>query len=67
MADVTKGLYVRLEAKEGMVGTLVRFLESAQPLAEDEPGTTAWFAIRMGDSTFGSSTSFQTTRRARRT
>ncbi|MEA2438286.1 MAG: hypothetical protein QOF65_2842 [Thermoleophilaceae bacterium] len=53
MADVTKGLYVRLEAKENMAGTLVRFLESAQPLAEDEPGTAAWFAIRMGDSTFG--------------
>jgi quinol monooxygenase YgiN len=53
MADVTKGLYVRLEAKENMAGTLVRFLESAQPLAEDEPGTPAWFAIRMGDSTFG--------------
>jgi quinol monooxygenase YgiN len=53
MADVTKGLYVRLEAKEDMAGTLLRFLEGALTLAEQEEGTTAWFAIRMGDSTFG--------------
>lgn len=29
------------------------FLQSAQPLAEDEPDTTAWFAIKMGPSTYG--------------
>jgi quinol monooxygenase YgiN len=53
MADVTKGLYVRLEAKEEQAGTVVRFLEGAVTLAEQEEGTPAWFAIRMGPSTFG--------------
>jgi quinol monooxygenase YgiN len=53
MADVTVGLYVRLEAKEGMAADVANFLKGAQPLAEDEPGTTAWFAIHMGPNTFG--------------
>ena len=53
MADVTVGLYVRLEAKEGRTPEVVDFLKSALPLVEDEPGTTAWFAIHMGPTTFG--------------
>lgn len=50
---VTVALYVRLEAKEGKEDEVASFLQSAQPLAEDEPDTTAWFAIKMGPSTFG--------------
>jgi quinol monooxygenase YgiN len=50
---VTVGLFVRLEAKGGKEDELGSFLESAQPLAEDEPDTTAWFAVRFGPSTFG--------------
>jgi quinol monooxygenase YgiN len=53
MADVAVGLYVRLEAKEDKVGDVAEFLKGAQPLAQDEPDTTAWFAIQMGPSTFG--------------
>jgi quinol monooxygenase YgiN len=53
MADVTKGLYVRLEAKEDKVGEVAEFLRGAQPLAEQEPETTAWFAIQMGPALFG--------------
>ena len=53
MADVTVGLYVRLEAKEDKVSEVADFLKGAQPLAQDEPDTTAWFAIQMGPSTFG--------------
>lgn len=53
MADVTVGLYVRLEAKEDKVGDVAEFLKGAQPLAQDESDTTAWFAIQMGPSTFG--------------
>jgi quinol monooxygenase YgiN len=53
MPDVTVGLYVRLEAKEGKEDEVASLLRSAQPLAEAEPGTTAWFGIRMGPSTFG--------------
>ena len=29
------------------------FLKSALPLAEQEPGTTTWFAWKIGKSTFG--------------
>ena len=50
---VTVGLYVRLEAKPGKEAEVSSFLEGALPLVNDEPDTTAWFAIRMGPSTFG--------------
>jgi quinol monooxygenase YgiN len=53
IADVTKALYVRLEAKEGREGELTRFLEGALELAEGEADTPAWFAIKMGPATFG--------------
>jgi quinol monooxygenase YgiN len=53
MADVTVGLLVRLEAKEGREDEVAEFLKSALPLAQDEPDTLAWFAIRIGPSTFG--------------
>ena len=50
---VKLGLLVRLEAKPGKAQEVADFLASALPLAEDEPATTAWFAIRLGPSTFG--------------
>ncbi len=50
---VTVGLLVTLTAKPGKEQELADFLASAQPLAEAEPETTAWFAIRIDDSTFG--------------
>jgi quinol monooxygenase YgiN len=53
MADVSVGLLVRVEAKEGKEDEVAQFLESALPLAQDEPDTIAWFAIRLGPSTFG--------------
>ena len=46
-------LYVRLEAKPGREADVENFLKSAVPLVEAEPATTAWFAFRMGPSTFG--------------
>jgi quinol monooxygenase YgiN len=46
-------LYVRLEAKPGKESEVETFLKSAVPLVQQEPGTVAWFAIRMGPSTFG--------------
>jgi quinol monooxygenase YgiN len=49
----TVGLYVRLEAKPGREADVENFLKSAVPLVNAEPATTAWFAIRMGPSTFG--------------
>jgi quinol monooxygenase YgiN len=46
-------LYVQLEAKPGMEQEVASFLSSARSMVDDEPETTAWFAIRMGNSTFG--------------
>ncbi|MBA3252051.1 MAG: antibiotic biosynthesis monooxygenase [Geodermatophilaceae bacterium] len=50
---VTKGLLVTVTAKPGKESDVASFLESALPLAQDEPDTTAWFAIKIDDSTYG--------------
>ncbi len=50
---VKTGLFARLEAKPGKEKEVAEFLTSALPLAEKEPATTAWFAVRLGPSTFG--------------
>jgi quinol monooxygenase YgiN len=50
---VTVGLLVRLEAKPGKEADVERLLESGLALVNEEPDTTAWFAIRMGPSTYG--------------
>lgn len=47
------GLFVRLEAKPGKENEVAQFLRSALPLVQAEPGTIAWYAIRLGPSTFG--------------
>lgn len=49
----TKGLLVRVEAKPGKEAEVEEFLRSAMPLAQQEPATTAWFAIRLSQSEFG--------------
>lgn len=48
-----KALYVRLEAKPGKEDEVEAFLKSGAALVGDEPKTVAWFAVRMGPSTFG--------------
>src|ERR1700741_1809659 len=53
MNTVTVALWVKLDAKPGKEEELDAFLRSALPLVQDEPATLAWFAIRMGPSTFG--------------
>ena len=50
---VTTGLLARLEAKPGKETEVAKVLSGALPLAEKEPATKAWFAIRLGPSTFG--------------
>ena len=49
---VTKGLWVPLQAKPGKEEDVARFLEGGQALVEEEPGTTAWFAVRISESQF---------------
>lgn len=50
---VTVALYVQLEAKPGKEKDVEAFLKGGLAIVQDEPATTAWFAIRMGPSTFG--------------
>ena len=50
---VTVALLVRLEAKPGKEDEVESFLRGGLSIVEGEPATTAWFAIRLGPSTFG--------------
>ena len=50
---VKLALFVRLEAKPGKEAAVADFLAGALPLANAEAGTTAWFALQFGPSTFG--------------
>ncbi len=50
---VKTALLVRLEAKPGKEKDVESFLESGLAIVLEEPATIAWFAIRMGPSTFG--------------
>jgi quinol monooxygenase YgiN len=50
---VTVALYVRLDAKPGKEKDVESFLKGGLAIVQEEPATTAWFAIRMGPSTFG--------------
>ena len=50
---VKVGLYVRLEAAQGREDDLANLLQGARELVEQEPGTTVWYALRFGPSTFG--------------
>jgi quinol monooxygenase YgiN len=50
---VTVALLVRLEAKSGKEAEVEAFLKSGLAIVQEEPDTTAWFAIRLGPSTFG--------------
>ena len=56
---VKLALFVRLEAKPGQEAAVADFLAGALPLANAESGTTAWFALKFGPSTFGVFDAFQ--------
>lgn len=53
MTTVTKGLFVRIEAKAGSEEEVRALLEGGLALVDQEPDTTAWFAVQFGPSTFG--------------
>lgn len=50
---VKLALAVKLEAKPGKEKEVAEFLRGGLTIVQDEPATTAWFAIQMGPSTFG--------------
>ena len=46
-------LFVRLEAKPGKADEVESFLRGGRDMVEQEPATLAWFAVRIGPTTFG--------------
>lgn len=50
---VTAALLVRLEAKPGKEAEVEEFLRGGLAIVQQEPATTAWFAIRLGPSSYG--------------
>ncbi len=53
-------LLARVEAKPGKENDVLNFLKSALPLAEAEPDTVRWYALKIGPSTFGIFDTFET-------
>jgi quinol monooxygenase YgiN len=49
---VRVSLWVRLVAKPGKEAEVAAFLESGLPLANQEPQTVTWFALKLAPSTF---------------
>ena len=50
---VNVALFVRLEAQPGKEKAVEEFLRGGLAVVQQEPATMAWFAIRLGPSTFG--------------
>ncbi len=48
----TVALVVKLVAKPGLEDTVAEFLTGALELANAEPGTSVWFALRTDSTTF---------------
>ena len=49
---VAKGLLVTLEALEGKEKDVEEFLLAGRSLVEEELATVAWFAVKLGPTTF---------------
>ncbi|MDB5762681.1 MAG: hypothetical protein JWQ21_1676 [Herminiimonas sp.] len=52
-APDTKALLLTFKAKTGRKREVEQFLMDAEPLAQQEPATTAWFAIHLDNGEFG--------------
>ena len=50
---VTVALQVLLQAKPGKEAAVAEFLRAGLSIVQEEPATTAWFALQLGPSTFG--------------
>jgi len=55
---VSKALAVKLTAKPGREADVEAFLKSGLDLANDEPLTVTWYAVKFSDNTFGIFDSF---------
>lgn len=50
---VKHGLLVKLKAKPGKENEVETFIKGAVSLAQAEPGTHSWYAIKIDSNTFG--------------
>jgi quinol monooxygenase YgiN len=50
---VTRGLLLTFKAKQGHESQVEQFLRDAQDPVAREPGTTAWFALRLENGEYG--------------
>lgn len=50
---ISHGLLVRLEADPGKEAEVEALLRGTVAMLRDEPGTTAWYAVRFGHSEYG--------------
>jgi quinol monooxygenase YgiN len=50
---VKTALWVKLDAKPGKEKEVADFLKSGLAIVNQEPATTAWFAVQIGPSSFG--------------
>lgn len=50
---ITLALFVRLEALPGKAAEAEAFLNAALTMANDEPTTPIWFALKLSPTTFG--------------
>ena len=46
-------IWAEVEAKPGKEQAVAEFLKSAQAMAEREPGTVTWYAVKLGGANFG--------------
>ncbi len=58
--SLTVGLLVLLEAKPGREDEVAQFLRDGQAIVEQEPDTVVWYALRLGDTSFGIFDAFAT-------
>lgn len=64
---VKVALWVRMEAKPGKESDVEDLLRGGLSIVQQEPATTAWFAIRLGPRRSAFSTPFRTKPAARPT
>lgn len=50
---IKHGLLVTLKAKAGKESEVENFIKGAVALAQQEPGTHSWYAVRIDSHTFG--------------
>ena len=53
MVPYKVALFARLEAKPGKENEVAKLLEAGLAMAKQEPTTPLWFALRLGQRTFG--------------